>query len=368
MSTLIKKYRSYLFTSIVVIIAVVAFAYKYYDYIVNPWTRNGQVRAEVIQITPRVSGEIIELPIKDNQFVKAGELLFAIDPSTYQADLEQAQAQLDDSINNYNSLLEQIKSSEAQVNVALFSITQAKANIDANLATIAKNKAEYQRQQELLPQKATSLKAVQRAKANLDISNQQNNSSIASLHQAEASMLAAKADLAQNKAALGAMGDDNAKIRTARAAVKQAKLNLQFTRVVAPVDGYVTNLNLRRGSQAVTNQPVIAFVDTSSYWISGYFKEDLVGRICKGNKAIVTLMSYPDTPIKGEVRDLGWGIAQQDGSTGFELLPTINPTFEWIRLAQRIPVNIQLHDLPKNVELRVGTTTSVIVFSQPCNR
>jgi multidrug resistance efflux pump len=72
-------------------------------------------------------------------------------------------------------------------------------------------------------------------------------------------------------------------------------------------------------------------------------------------------MSYPDTPIEGHVDSLGWGIAQQDGSTGFELLPNISPTFEWIRLAQRVPVRIHLAEVPEGIKLRVGTTASVLV-------
>jgi multidrug resistance efflux pump len=122
-------------------------------------------------------------------------------------------------------------------------------------------------------------------------------------------------------------------------------LNLGFTQVRAPVDGYITNLNLRHGSQAVANQPVLALVDINSYWIHGFFRETTIREIKKGDRAIVTLMTYPDTPIEGYVDSLGWGIAQQDGSTGFELLPSISPTFEWIRLAQRVPVRIHLDEV-----------------------
>ena len=124
--------------------------------------------------------------------------------------------------------------------------------------------------------------------------------------------------------------------RGSEGCVRQAELNLEFTQVRAPVDGYITNLNLRFGSQAVANQAALALVDVNSYWVVGFFKENLVGDIKPGDRAIVTLMSYPDTPLEGQVDSLGWGIAQQDGSTGFELLPTISPTFEWIRLAQRV--------------------------------
>ena len=82
-----------------------------------------------------------------------------------------------------------------------------------------------------------------------------------------------------------------------------------------------------------------------------------------GDQAFVTLMTYPDKPIRGRVESLGWGIAQSDGTTGENLLPTINPTFEWIRLAERVPVSIHLIDLPKGVKLRVGTTASVLVMT-----
>jgi multidrug resistance efflux pump len=129
------------------------------------------------------------------------------------------------------------------------------------------------------------------------------------------------------------------------------------------VDGYVTNLNLRLGSQAVANQPALALVDVNSFWVDGFFKETSIGNIREGDKAVVTLMSYPDTPVEGYVDSLGWGIAQQDGSTGFELLPNISPTFEWIRLAQRVPVRIHLTNVPDEVELRVGTTASVLVMT-----
>jgi len=101
----------------------------------------------------------------------------------------------------------------------------------------------------------------------------------------------------------------------------------------------------------------------NSYWIHGFFRETTIGGIQKGDRAIITLMSYPDTPIEGHVDSLGWGIAQQDGSTGFELLPNISPTFEWIRLAQRVPVKIHLTEVPEGIELRVGTTASVLVMT-----
>jgi multidrug resistance efflux pump len=363
-----EKYRKYLLTGAVVLVAVVAILIKYWDYVTNPWTRDGQVRAQVIQITPRVSGPIVRLPIKDNQLVKAGDLLFEIDPRTFEASLEQARAQLDETGDNYQALFQQVEAAKAKVDVSRAAVTQAQSSIKKIESEIEKDKAEYDRQKELLPRKATSQKAVDRAKANYEVSVEQRKTAVAALAQAKASLLESEANLAEAKANLGAAGDANASIRAARAAVRQAELNLEFTQVRAPVDGYVTNLNLRLGSQAVANQPALALVDIYSFWVDGFFKETSIGKIGEGDKAVVTLMAYPDTPLEGYVDSIGWGIAQQDGSTGFELLPNISPTFEWIRLAQRVPVRIHLTNVPIEVKLRVGTTCSVLVMTGTSGR
>jgi multidrug resistance efflux pump len=353
--------KRYLLTGSVILIAVLAVLLKYWDYVANPWTRDGQIRAQVIQITSRVSGPIVSLPIKDNQFVKAGELLFEIDPRTFQASLDQARAQLDATGDDVTALEKQVEAAEAGVDVARAEIDQARSAIAQMAATIEKNKAEYERQKNLLPQKATSQKSVERAKANYEVSLQERNSKQAGLVQAKAGLAESEADLAEAQAQLGALGDSNPQLRAALAAVEQAELNVEFTSVRAPVDGYITNLNLRLGSQAVVNQPALALVDVSSYWVDGFFKENSIADIRSGDHAVVTLMTYQDTPLKGRVDSIGWGIAQQDGSTGFDLLPNISPTFEWIRLAQRVPVRIHLIDVPDHVRLRVGTTCSVLV-------
>ncbi len=353
--------KRYLLTGSVILIAVLAVLLKYWVYVANPWTRDGQIRAQVIQITSRVSGPIVSLPIKDNQFVKAGELLFEIDPRTFQASLDQARAQLDATGDDVTALEKQVEAAEAGVDVARAEIDQARSAIAQMAATIEKNKAEYERQKNLLPQKATSQKSVERAKANYEVSLQERNSKQAGLVQAKAGLAESEADLAEAQAQLGALGDSNPQLRAALAAVEQAELNVEFTSVRAPVDGYITNLNLRLGSQAVVNQPALALVDVSSYWVDGFFKENSIADIRSGDHAVVTLMTYQDTPLKGRVDSIGWGIAQQDGSTGFDLLPNISPTFEWIRLAQRVPVRIHLIDVPDHVRLRVGTTCSVLV-------
>nr|WP_242523719.1 HlyD family secretion protein [Microbulbifer salipaludis] len=234
----------------------------------NPWTRDGQVRAAVIQVTPNVSGQVVNVGVKDNQLVEQGTLLFEIDPRPFEARLEQARA---------------------------------------NLAGVS-------------------------------------------------------AGVDEARASLGEVGDANPSIRAARAALREAQLNVEFTRITAPANGYVTNLNLRVGSHAVANQPALALVDVDSFWIEGFFRETAIAHISPGDRAVVTLMGYPGRPIEGRVESIGWGIAQPDGATGRDLLPQIRPTFEWIRLAQRIPVKIALGELPDGVLLRVGTSASVQVL------
>ncbi|MEM9254605.1 MAG: HlyD family secretion protein [Pseudomonadota bacterium] len=144
--------------------------------------------------------------------------------------------------------------------------------------------------------------------------------------------------------------------------LRGAKLNLSYTQVFAAVDGYVSNIDFQIGTQAVANSPILALVDSNSFWVFGYFRESQIGRFRIGDPATVTLMAYPDLPLEGYVESLGWGIAPADGNTGVKLLPSIKPVFQWIRLAQRIPVRIKLEQIPEGVELRFGLTASVMVM------
>jgi multidrug resistance efflux pump len=357
-----------LLTGAVILIAAVVLFQKYRDYIENPWTRNGQVRANVIQITPRVSGPILNLPIKDNQLVEAGSLLFEIDPRTFEATLERARGELANVRDEILALEKEVEAAMAAVEVARADVEQASYQVNIYEAEIKKADAELKRQRELLPQGATSQRSVERATANYQVYVEKKKEAQSANLEAKSSLIQAEADLAHAEAQLGQPGEANAQIRTAKAAVRQAELELEFTQARAPVTGYITNLNLRTGSQAVTNQPALALVDIDSFWVHGFFRETAIANISEGDRAIVTLMTYPDQPLEGVVDSLGWGIAQDDGSTGQDLLPSVNPTFEWIRLAQRIPVRIHLTKIPQEVNLRVGTTASVLVMTDQESR
>ncbi len=350
-----------LLSGLVVAVAVTVVGYKYWDYVINPWTRDGQVRAQVIQITPRVSAPIVNLLVKDNQFVQQGDLLFELDPRTFTAALEQARANLDATRDDLKALAKQVEAGEAAVMQYAAQVEASTANITRTRAELERTEVDVARAAELLERGNVSQRRYDQAVADYETAVANQNNAVAIVNEARAEKLKAEADLAETLAQLGAAGDANAQLRAAVAAVEAAELDLEFTSVLAPVDGYVTNLSLRLGSQAVANQPALALVDTNSFWIDGFFRENYIEDIRPGDEAVVTLMTYPNKPILGAVDSIGWGIAQQDGATGERLLPEISPTFEWIRLAQRVPVRVHLNDLPDGVELRVGTTASVLV-------
>jgi len=258
----------------------------YQRYINDPWTRDSQVRANIVGIAPRVSGPIVRVAVRDNQQIKVGDLLFEIDPTDF----------------------------TAQLNVASGQVLNSEANLK-------------QRQQDLDRQSQLYKNNVV---AQQDFQNAQDNFSAA-----QAELISAKANL------------------------ELARLNLSYTKVFAPVNGYVTNMNTSEGTYVTAGKQLIALVDGSSFWIAAYFKETQVPHIEIGQKANLSLMGYKQG-FQGVVRSIGWGVFVQDGSgseaTG--LLPEISQTIDWVRLPQRFPVRIEPSGVPP-VALRIGQTVSV---------
>nr|WP_202603096.1 HlyD family secretion protein [Vibrio toranzoniae] len=286
--TVIKRYL----ITLLLVATAGSVAYNYYQsYTSNPWTRDGQVSAYIVSITPRVTGQVVKVHVDDNSQVSKGDLLFEIDPSIYNATYKKALA------------------------------TQKQA-----VALLAKAKNEEQR----------ALNLEKRTPGAVPVLTLNNLSN--------------------------AVETSAANVELAKANVEEAHLNLEYTKVYAPTNGYITNLNLRVGSQVVANSPVVALIDEDSFWIEGYFKEtDLVG-VDAQDKAYVTLMMHNNVQLEGHIKSIGFGIAKQDGSTGNDLLPNVNPNFQWIRLAQRIPIKVKLDKVPADVQLRVGMTASIKII------
>ena len=283
---------SYLITLIIVGLALWAAVSLYVRYIEHPWTRDGQIRANIVGIAPRVSGPIIHVAVHDNQQLRKGDLLFEIDPSDFQAQVDIAAGQ-----------------------------------VQNDEATLKQQQQNLQRQTQLYRTHVT---------AQQDFQNAQD------------SFAAVRAQLTSAKATL-----------------ELAELNLGYTKVFAPVDGYVTNMNTSEGTYVTAGVQLMALVDTSSFWIAGYFKETQLPHIQVGQKAIVTVMGRENHPFEGVVRSVGWGVFVQDGSdsTSTALLPSVSQTIDWVRLPQRFPVRIQvLASSP--VPLRIGQTVSVAMTSE----
>ncbi|MBT9431145.1 HlyD family secretion protein [Candidatus Sodalis endolongispinus] len=146
----------------------------------------------------------------------------------------------------------------------------------------------------------------------------------------------------------------------AQVALDSARLNLARAQVRAPVDGMITNLVLRQGSYATTGKPVLALVDSGSFYVEGYFEETKLPRIHIG-AAVRVIPMGGNGPFTGRVESIAAGIAERDRVTGDNLLPSVNPTFNWVRLAQRIPVRVRIDPLPATQRLVAGQTVTVEV-------
>lgn len=407
--------------TIVLVCAAVAAAYTLWRrYSTQPWTRDGQVRASVVKIAPRVSGYLVEIEVSDNQFVNKGEVLFRIDPSSYQLAVDQAQVALDQaredvealeaSVRAAETLVKQrrasvqsakgkvdaaeagIKSAQAAVKEAETQVTAAKAVIDQVTAQLEEAKREATRARRLADKEAGSIETaeakeaavkayeaeLEKVKASLSQAEAGLQKSKAAEEEAEAQLVIAKnglleaetgvdtasADKDQADATLGVKGEGNVRIRNAKVQLDKAKLDLSWTEIVAPSDGYVTNMSLLEGTYVSPGTAFALFVDSESFRVDGYFQETKLKNIKPGDTAIVTLMGYHDQQIVGEVESIGYAINPPnlaDTQAPQNLIPTIEPTFEWIRLAQRVPVRIRLKEIPEGIHLVAGTTVSIAI-------
>jgi multidrug resistance efflux pump len=279
-----------LLTLAVVVIAIVLGGLAWTAYRDTPWTRDGTVLAYVITVKPEVSGRIVELPLRADQFVHKGDPLLQIDRTDY----------------------------EIAVKVAQAAVEQAEANVEN-----------------------TRLQAERRQKlTNLTISLEEQQTYAAQARIAQAGLAQASANL------------------------DRAKVNLERTRIVSPVNGYVTNLAVQVGDYATAGQRILSIVDSDSFWVNGYFEETQLRSISIGDPARISLMGYP-TVLHGHVAGISRGIQVPNAQADAAGLATVNPIFTWIRLAQRVPVRIEIDKVPPDVTLSIGLTATVQIDRAP---
>jgi multidrug resistance efflux pump len=277
--------------TLLIVAAGCAGGYELWDYyMLSPWTRDARVQADVVAIAPDVAGFVDELRVKDNQFVRKGEVLFVVDRERYSRALATAEA------------------------------------------TVAARKADMEN---------AAQQAARRVRlTSLSISDEARQSATLTANSAAAAHQQAVADRST------------------------AQLNLDRTVIRAPVNGFVTNLTLDLGQYASVGTKVMALIDSDSYRVTGYFEETKIPAVPPGKLVEIYLMSG-GPPLRGHVESISRGITDRDNPNGPELLVNANPTFEWVRLAQRIPVRIHIDDVPEGVLISAGMTCTVVVETSP---
>lgn len=273
-------------TLVLVVIALIAGRSLWAHYQVDPWTRDGRVRADIIQIAPDVTGLVTEVAVANDQPVRRGQLLFRVDSARYGLALRQADA----AVQAQKVLLDQARR-EAARNRALGDLVAGEVT-EQGLAKVE-----------------------------------------------------------QAAAALG----------QATSARDLARLNLDRTEIRAPTDGYLSDLTLRVGDYVAAGKPVLALIDGASFRVDGYFEETKLKDVPIGAPVSIRIMGEPDI-LRGHVQSISRGVEDRDRTTGGNLLPTVNPTFNWVRLAQRVPVRIALDKTPDTVRLVAGRTATVSIL------
>jgi multidrug resistance efflux pump len=316
-------------TIVIVLIAILLARALWKHYMYSPWTRDGVVRAYVVRIAPDVSGLVTQVNVVDNQIVKKGDVLFVIDRARYADALAQAKANL----------------AAAQA-----AVTAAGSNIDAARAGTAQSKSNY----DMYAAQAKRRQALADV-----VSNEDRADAAATADAARATLT--KAQAGQEQAA-AAKQQAMAAEKQAEAALSTAQLNFERTEVRATVDGYVTNLLVRVGDYATAGAPRLALIDADSYWIDGYFEETKLPHVHLGDEVEIRLMSG-GVKLRGTVEGIARGIADATNPTSTDLLANINPTFNWVRLAQRVPVRVRIdfQHMPAGTVLVAGQTATLIV-------
>jgi multidrug resistance efflux pump len=273
-------------TAVAVAVAAVIGWQLWIYYLEAPWTRDGRVRADVVQVAADVPGLVTDVLVHDNQEVKKGDVLIRIDPARFQIALRNAQA-----------------------------------NVDSKLA------------------------ATQEAERETNRFNQLNSLSVSEEQQQQRDSAFVEAQAAWQQAL---------------AARDVAALNLVRSQVQAPVNGFVTNFDMRPGDYVDAGRPLFALIDSDSFYVDGYFEETKLPRIKVGDPARVYLVGERAV-IEGHVESIAGGIADRERQGSADLLANVNPTFSWVRLAQRVPVRIAVDHVPDGVRLVTGRTATVVV-------
>lgn len=321
------KYAKWIVVVVVLLILAVG-AYFYWRHTIEyPSTSDAYVEGNVVRIAPRVSGRISKLPVHDHEHVTKGELLLQIDPEPFQVALDHAQANLE--------------LAHEQLQAASSAVKAAQAVVDQRQAQLKNAADNADRIRRLYKQHAVS-------KSSLD-------DAVTARDSARAALLQARADLQKAIREQAAAGS-KASVRVAQAAVERARLDLSYTRILAPASGVLGQISVRPADIINQGQALFPLVEDNSFWVSANFKETELDRIRPGQPATVSLDMYPGVMYHGTVDSVS-----PASGVAFSLLPPENATGNWVKITQRFPVKVTIDGRHSGRPLRIGATANVTV-------
>jgi membrane fusion protein (multidrug efflux system) len=308
-------------------------------------TDDAYTDGRAITIAPQISGVVLSLNVTDNQFVKKDQLLIHIDPRQYVNDRDQAEGALATAKAQYEG--QQFGAEIARKNFPA-QLEQAKAQLASAEANLVKAQSDYNRQQGL-PKPATSQQDVDAATA--------------SLKQAQAQVELAQAQVLQNSPVPQRIGETDTQVgqlkgqvEQAQARLDQANLNLSYTFVRAPQDGWITKRNVEAGNYVTAGQQIFSIV-APEVWITANFKENQLADMRRGQKAKITIDAYPSLDLRGHVDSI-----QMGSGSKFTAFPPENATGNFVKVVQRVPVKIVIDSgLNPDIPLPLGISAEPTV-------
>ena len=360
----------------------------------QPRTDDASVRANFIALAPEVAGRLVQLPVKDNAFVRKGDLLFEIDPRDYQYALKQALADQDNleqriidtrrKIAAENSAVEAagatVRTSETAIKTATSAVESAQATVTRAQAMVATTQArlsyalnDLHRLEPLLKKQYVTVDQLDQADTAQRAARGEYEQAQAALAEAQAQerqaefresqatdqALESKARLGQSIHVVDTLDILESQRPGLAAKVDRARLDLQRTRVVSPFDAYVTNMNISEGAYAHVGTPMFTLIDTRTWWVVANYREGSLRHIHVGSKVDVYVMGHPDRRFDGVVQSAGYGVFPEDGNVS-DGLPNIQRTLNWVHLSTRFPVRILVRN-PDPALFRIGATAVTIV-------
>jgi multidrug resistance efflux pump len=323
-------------TQLILILAAAIFVWYIFSDRHTPYTSQARVREIIIPITPRVSGYLIDVKIKLNSVVKANDLLFQVDTTQYAIAVAKAKANID-------NIIQQLGAQSATVKAAASAVGIAKAQLD-------RAQRNYNRTERIMKKNPGAL-----SQANIDRVE-------TSLNQAVEQLANAEANLAKAKKQLGPTGENNPQLRMAITDLNNAQLQLDWTKVYAPTDGYIESFNTDIGYYCQAGKPVATLVSKEDLWIQADFKENNLSNLKAGDKVEFILDVAPGKVFKGKVRSIGYGVDAGNKVTPGDL-PKIRSKSSWLQDPQRFPVIVAMEDTTAIGVCRAGGQADVVVYT-----